>query len=347
MAVDYYEILGVDRDASTREIKKAYRKLARQYHPDVNNGHPEAEKKFKAISEAYAVLSDRQKRHSYDRYGARGGEWSFDGGLDIFEIFEQAFGGNPFARTSRRRRGRSIQAEVSITLEEVLNGTTRTIAYSHLGTCEHCGGSGVEPGSSKQRCPTCGGTGQVRQRRQSLLGVMTTVTTCPDCGGQGEVVEEYCRQCGGQRAVEREEKQEVEIPAGIADSQELVIRGAGDVVPGGQAGDLYIAVSVQPHELFERDGNDLYTHLTVSFSQAALGDTVVIPTLEGEAELEIPPGTQPGTLLRLANQGLTRMRSSQRGDLIVHIQVAVPRKMTPRQRELLQELTAEEKSADI
>jgi len=338
---DYYEVLGVEPEASNAEIKRAYRRLARRYHPDVNNGDPSAEQKFKQISEAYAVLSDSKKRRQYDR-GGFSGDW-FPGGMpDIFEIFEQAFGSSPFVRTQQRRRGRNIQAEVTISLEEVLTGTSRTLKYQRVGECQRCNGSGMEPGTGTRRCPTCNGVGQVRRQQRTFMGVMTTVTVCPECGGQGKIAEQACQACNGRGVQEVDEEVEISIPAGIADQQELVLRGAGDAVSEGRSGDLYVVVRVQPHELFERNGRDLHTDLTISFSQAALGETIAIPTLDGEAQLQIPPGTQPGTELRLAECGVVDMDLPRRGDLIVHIQVAVPHRLTNRQRELLRDFAAEQ-----
>ncbi len=344
MPTDYYEVLDVEPGASNTEIKRAYRRLARKYHPDVNNGDPSAERRFKQISEAYAVLSDSRKRRQYDRGGAPG-DW-FPGGMpDIFEIFEQAFGGSPFARTSRRTRGHNIQAEVTISLAEVLTGASRTLKYQRIGQCQRCSGSGREPGTGTRRCLTCNGIGQVRRQQRTFMGVMTTVTVCPDCGGQGEMAEQVCQACAGQGVGEVDEEIEISTPAGIADRQELVLRGAGDAVSEGRSGDLYVVVHVEPHELFEREGRDLHTDLTISFTQAALGETITIPTLDGEAKLQIPPGTQPGTELKVAECGVVDMDSPRRGDLIVHIQVAVPNRLTTRQHELLRELAAEQRNS--
>ena len=341
MPTDYYEVLGVEPGASAEEIKRAYRRLARKHHPDVNNGDPSAERTFKQISEAYAVLSDSKKRRQHDR-GGTPGDWFAGGMPDIFEIFEQAFGGSPFGRTSRRARGRNIQAEVTISLEEVLTGASKTIQYSRVGQCQCCNGRGMEPGTGTRRCPTCNGVGQVRRQQRTFMGVVTTVTICPDCGGQGEMAEQACQACAGQGVAEVDEEIEISTPAGIADRQEMVLRGAGDAVSEGRSGDLYVVVHVEPHELFERKGRDLHSGLTISFAQAALGETIAIPTLNGEAELQIPPGTQPGTELRLAECGVVDMDLPRRGDLIVHIQVAVPNRLTTRQRELLRELGAEQ-----
>ncbi len=345
MPTDYYEVLGVESGASNTEIKRAYRRLARKYHPDVNNGNPNAEQKFKQISEAYAVLSDVKKRRQYDHGGAPG-DW-FSGGMpDIFEIFEQAFGGSPFVRTSRQARGRNIQAEVTISLEEVLTGTTRTLEYRRVGQCQHCTGSGREPGTGTRRCPTCNGMGQVRRQQRTFMGVMTTVTVCPDCGGQGEMAEQACQACNGEGVAEVDENVEISIPAGIADRQELVLRGGGDAVSNARSGDLYVVVRVEPHELFERKGRDLHTDLTISFAQAALGETILIPTLDAEIEVQISPGTQPGTELRLAECGVVDMDSRRRGDLVVHIQIAIPDRLTTRQQELLREFATEQGNSE-
>ncbi len=348
MRKDYYEILEVDRTASSTEIKKAYRRLARKYHPDVNNGDPQAEQKFKHISEAYAVLSDPQKRRQYDRRGyAAIDEFFHNGFPDIFEIFQSAFGDMPFGRSAGRPRGQSLRVEVTVDLGEVLTGTTSKVEYTHIALCEHCQGTGTEPGAQVRRCPTCGGTGQVRQHRRTILGSLTTIGTCPRCGGRGEIVEQVCSKCDGQGVARQRTELEIEIPPGIEAGRELIVQGAGNAVPGGQAGDLHVRVHVAAHEVFQRRGEDLATQVSISFPQAALGATVQVPTLEGHTEVYIPPGTQSGTELKVPAQGLPHFGSRRRGDLFVRVHVATPTQLTPRQRELLEELAREfQQSAD-
>ena len=348
MRKDYYEILGVDRTASSTEIKKAYRRLARKYHPDVNDGDPQAEQNFKHISEAYAVLSDPQKRQQYGRRGhAAIDEFFRDGFPDIFEIFQSAFGDMPFGQPAGRPRGQSLRAEVTVNLGEVLTGTTSKVEYTHIALCEHCQGTGAEPGAQVRRCPTCGGAGQVRQHRRTFLGSLTTIGTCPDCGGRGEIVEQICSRCHGQGATRQRTELEIEIPPGIEAGRELIVQGAGNAIPGGQAGDLHIRVHIAAHEVFQRRGQDLTTEMRVSFPQAALGADVEVPTLQGYTPLRIPPGTPSGTELKVASEGLPRFGGGRRGDLIVQIYVVTPTQLTPRQRELLEELAREfQQSAD-
>ncbi len=342
MADDYYRILGVERTAGTAEIKKAYRHLARKYHPDVNNGDPHAEAKFKQISEAYAVLCDPHKRRQYDLRGSAAVDTFFrDGSPDSLEIFESAFGGMPFGHQRTQRRGQSLRVEVEVTLEEVLTGATKEVEYTRIGICEHCAGTGAEPGSQVRRCPTCGGSGQVRQHRHTFMGTLTTIGTCPECGGQGEVVEEVCQECEGQGVIRQQQQLSVEIPPGIETGRELIVEGAGNSIPGGGSGDLYVRVRVAAHDVFERHGQDLETELTVSFPQVALGDTIEIPTLDSKAQLKIPPGTQSGAQMRLRSQGLPSLGGGRRGDLLVTIQVATPIRLTQRQKELLTEFARE------
>ena len=289
MEDDYYQILGIQRTATTAEIKKAYRRRARMYHPDVNNGNPEAEQTFKRISEAYAVLCDPEKRRQYDLRGRAGVDVFFrDGFPDIFEIFQSAFGDMPFGRTAGAQRGQSLGVETTVTLAEVLVGPPTELEYTRVGVCERCGGAGAEPGSQVRRCPMCEGSGQVRQHRRTFLGSLTTVGVCPQCGGQGEVMEQLCTECEGQGVTRQQVHLEVEIPPGVEPGREMIVEGGGNAVPGGHAGDLHVRVRIAAHELFERHGQDLVTQLTISFPQAARGATVEVPTLEGTTELTIP-----------------------------------------------------------
>ncbi len=341
--MDYYEVLGVGREADEREIKRAYRLLARQYHPDVNGGSAEATEKFKQISEAYAVLSDPQKRRRHD---AGGVDFDFGfgaGGMgSIFDIFNQAFG---FAGGGRRwaAPGRDLEEHVYIELEEVLTGAQRRIEYRRIATCEACDGSGAAPGSSPTVCTTCGGHGQVRQRQQTILGSMVTVVTCPDCGGAGQVIGEPCSECDGAGTAAVTEELEVTVPPGIKDGQHLEYADRGDVsAEGGPPGNLYVRTNVAKHEIFTRHNNHLHMPLDISFAQAALGDTRTVPTLEGETELEISPGIQSGEELRLAGKGLPDLRNGRRGAQVISVRVKTPTDLTEAQVELLQQLAAEE-----
>ena len=347
-AMDYYEILGVSRDATQSEIKRAYRRLAREYHPDVNSGSEEAQEKFKKISEAYAVLSDKDKRRQYDS----GGSVEFDtgfgrgagGGATMFEeLFREAFGFGFQGGRGSVNVGGDLEHVVSIDLEEVLTGVEREIEYQRKVECPGCGGTGAAPGSSPARCSTCGGHGQVRRRQQTLLGDMMAVTTCPDCGGSGKVIEEPCPDCHGEGVATDTEKLAVEVPPGIRDGQHLEYSGYGDMpAGGGRPGNLYVRVNVQEHEHFERDGDELHLPVEISFVQAALGDRLQVPTLDGDEEIHIDPGTQSGHQMHLRSRGLPNLRSSRRGDQIITINVTTPENLTERQIELLQEFAEEE-----
>ncbi len=340
--MDYYEVLGVSRDADGHEIKQAYRRLARRYHPDVNGGSAEATERFKQISEAYAVLADPQKRRRYDAGGVS--DFGFDGGLgSIFDIFNQAFGFSNMGRRAWTSPGRDLEQQLDLELEEVLTGGQRDLTYERMAPCEACKGSGAAPGSKPITCPTCGGHGQVRQRQQTILGSMVTIISCPDCGGSGEIIDEPCPECGGQGVVRTAEQLRVEIPAGIADGQHLEYAGMGDIsANGGPPGNLYVRLNVADHEVFTRHGNHLYMALEISFAQAALGDTLTVPTLEGSEELQIPAGIQSGEELRLRGRGLPSLRSSRRGDQVIALRVNTPTELSDRQIELLQELAREE-----
>jgi len=342
VVTDYYEILSVGREASTEEIKRAYRQLARKYHPDVNNGDREAEETFKRISEAYAVLSDEDKRRRYDLGGASGD--LFAGGMpDLWQIFESAFGGNPVGSPGRAgpRQGRSLEVTLTLDLNDVLAGAEREVTYTRPALCEHCQGEGIEPGTSLNRCSACGGQGQIRQTVNTFLGVMTTVNTCPHCAGAGQIPEQLCPACQGQGVAQRRETVTAQVPPGVGHGDQLVMRGAGEEVPGGLPGDLLLRLAVKKHPIFTRRGRDLEMTHQISYLQAALGDTLTIPTLTGETQVPLPTGSQPGDRLAVAGEGLPDKNGGRRGQLVVNLQVVIPRNLEGRERELLEELARE------
>ncbi len=355
---DYYEILGVSRTATAEEIKTAYRKLAMKYHPDRNQGDKEAEEKFKEVAEAYEVLSDPEKRQRYDQFGhegVRGGTGGFDfGGFhDPFSIFEEVFG-DFFGTRSRRRdrrvqRGSDLQIKLKLTLEEIASGVKKRLKIKKLVTCSTCSGSGLKPGSRPNTCPVCQGSGEVRQVSQTIFGRFVNVSTCPRCGGRGQIISNPCPTCRGEGRVHGEEEIEISIPAGAAEGNYLTLRGKGNVGPnGGPAGDLIVYIVEKEHEFFERSGDDVIYDLHLSFPQVALGAEIEIPTLEMEGrgkekrrkmvQIKIPPGTQSGKVFRLRGKGIPELNGYGRGDLLVHVQVYTPTKLTPREKELLEEL---------
>jgi len=348
---DYYEVLGVERNAAPEEIKRAFRQAALKYHPD-RNREPDAEQKFKEVSEAYEVLSDPEKRNRYDRFGHRGldgvGLHDFAGmGVDdIFSVFSDIFGdvfGDRMYGRTRADRGIDIQAVVEVSLKEVASGVEKTLRFQRAGFCEVCGGKGAEPGTSPTTCRTCGGYGQVEQQRQMGFFVTRSVVDCPNCRGRGVVIDKPCKKCGGSGRAPKECVINVKVPAGVHDGQRIRLRGEGEPSRTGMArGDLHCILRVRPHEFLERDGDHLICRLPIAFTQAALGAQIEVPTLTGTSPLKIPPGTQHGTVFRLAGKGLPNLRSGRRGNEIVQVLIEIPSKLSREQKELLRKFAATE-----
>jgi len=346
---DYYEVLGVDKSADESAIKKAYRSLAKKYHPDMNPGDAQAEKNFKEVNEAYAVLSDPEKKAKYDQYGhaafeAGGGgygDFSGFGGMDfdISDIFSSFFGGGMGGSGSARRgpvRGDDINVRITLDFEEAVFGVKKEISYQRVQKCGECSGTGAAKGTSPKTCSTCGGSGRVRVQQRTPLGIMQTQKTCDACRGTGKIVEKACDACRGNGYVRTTKKLEVTIPAGIDDGQRIVLSGQGsDGRDGGPAGDLYIFVTVRPHRMFERDGSDVYCEVPISFTEAALGAEIDIPTLEGTEKYEIPEGTQTGTTFTLRQKGIPVVNSKNRGSLHITVKVEVPKDLSGEQKDLL------------
>ena len=344
---DYYEVLGVSRDASAEEIKKAYRQAALKYHPDRNPNDPKAaEAKFKEAAQAYEVLSDPEKRQRYDRYGHEGlsgaamHDFSHMGAADIFSMFEDIFGGGVFGG---RRGGVDLQTEVELTLAEVARGTEKTVEFERSDYCERCSGSGAEPGSQRRTCSQCGGYGQVEQQTGFSVLFGRMITTCPACRGRGTIVTTPCKACRGRGRAPKRRVLNIKIPAGIEDGQAVRVPGEGEPgEDGSRRGDFHCIVRIKPHPFFERHGADLVCRVPVSFTQAALGTKLEVPTLDGKEEITLERGTQFGELIRLSGKGLPSLRGRRRGDLIVQIVVEIPRKLNRRQEELLREFAATE-----
>ncbi len=344
---DYYNVLGVSQDAPPEQIKKAYRRLAHKYHPDRNREDPDTETRFKEAAEAYEVLSDPTKRQRYDQFGHAGlggagvHDFSHMGADDIFSMFNDIFGVAFGTGGRHHRRGADLQAEVKLTMAEVLTGAEQSIQFSRQELCNTCGGTGAEPGSQRQTCRTCGGYGQVEQAGGFLFG--RVVTTCPTCHGRGSVVTTLCPECRGSGRTTKERLVTVQIPAGIHDGQAVRVRGEGEPgAEGMQRGDLHCYVRVRPHPFLERHNNDLLLRMPISFTQAALGAKVEVPTLTGRVELKIPRGTQHGQLIRLGGLGLPDLRTGCRGDEIVKITVETPKKLNKEQEAILRKFAVTE-----
>ena len=343
---DYYEILGLGRNASNDEIKAAFRKLARQYHPDVNK-EDGAEEKFKEINEAYGVLSDPEKRTRYDRFGKEGlgnmGGGFHDYTADFGDIFEELFGQFGFStRGSNRRsprRGRDLQMQVTLSFEEAVFGVEKEIEFQREETCSRCNGTGAEPGTTPIRCATCNGQGEVRQIRQTFLGQMVQTTTCPTCNGRGETIASPCKVCHGGGLERKNVKKKVQIPAGVDSGTQIRLAGEGNPgVYGGPNGSLFLILDVRPHQFFKRRENDILLNLDINVAQAVLGAEIDVPTLDGSEKLKIPAGTQPGKIFSIKNKGVPHLRRSGRGDQLVIVNVAIPTKLTKEQREVFEKL---------
>lgn len=358
---DYYEILGVSKDASAAEIKKAYRKVALKYHPDKNPDNKEAEEKFKEAAEAYEILSDQQKRQTYDRFGHEGMRGGFGGGGaggmnmdDIFSQFGDIFGGGfesffggggGGGRGGRRRvrKGSNLRIKLKLTLEEIAKGVEKKIKVRRQVSCDSCSGTGAKNASAYQTCNTCQGSGQVKKVVNTMLGQMVSASTCPTCNGEGKVVTDRCEKCHGEGRQMKEEVLEIRIPAGVSEGMQLSMYGKGNVPPrGGEAGDLLIVIEEEEHEHFKRDGNNIIYDLYVNFADAALGSSVEVPTLEGKVRINLEPGTQSGKLLRLRGKGVKDIEGYGSGDQLIHVNVWTPKSLNKREKELLEELRKSE-----
>lgn len=356
---DYYEVLGVAKDASETEIKKAYHKKAKKYHPDLNPGNHEAEKKFKEVGEAYEVLSDADKKARYDQFGHAGVDPSYGagaggfnggfgggfsgGGMDFGDIFETFFGGGAFGGGARQqnpnapRRGNDIRVSLVLTFMEAVHGVTKTINVTQQDTCTDCGGSGAEKGTTPETCPDCGGSGFVVVNKQTLFGTMQERRPCSRCGGKGKIIKSPCGHCHGSGRVGVPKKLEVKIPAGVSDDQSLSLSGKGDAgANGGPNGDLIIILTVRPDPMFDRDGYDVRVTVPLTYSQAVLGAKIVVPTIDGKVEYTVPESTQSGRVFRLKNKGIPYVNGRGRGDQYVTVEVEIPKKLTKAQKEALE-----------
>ncbi|MBR1751565.1 MAG: molecular chaperone DnaJ [Ruminococcus sp.] len=351
---DYYEVLGVSKGASDDEIKKAFRKLAKQYHPDLHPDDKEAEAKFKEVNEAYEVLSDPSKKAKYDQFGFAGvdpnygagqggGFGGFGGGFgDMGDIFDSIFGafggGGSRSNPNAPRRGSDIEVSTVISFMEACKGTSKTVKVTRMCKCPDCQGSGAAAWSSVKTCPDCGGKGTVNISQQSIFGMVRQTVKCSRCGGKGKIVDNPCKKCSGKGMVRNTEEREVNVPAGIDDGQNLRVSGGGNCgINGGPNGDLYINVSVRPDAIFERDGYDVWTEIPLTYGQAALGDEITVPTIDGKVKYKVPEGTQVGTIFRLRGKGIKKVNRTDRGDHYVKVSVEIPKNLTKEQKQALKD----------
>ena len=353
---DYYEVMGVPKNASEDEVKKAYRKLAKEYHPDLNPGDKNAEAKFKEVNEAYEVLSDKDKRARYDQFGHAGVDPNFGGGaggspfqgdFDFGDIFNSVFGGGfggfggRQANPNAPRRGSDAEAVINVTFEEAAKGCKKTVTYQRVEDCADCHGSGAKAGTSPAACSNCGGSGQVRVNQRTPFGVVQTMRTCDKCKGKGKIIDSPCKSCGGTGKNRRQKTLEINVPAGVADDQLLRVSGQGNSgTNGGPTGDLLLGIHVHPHPIFERKGNDIWCEIPITFTQAALGDEVVVPTLDGDVSYQVHEGTQPGDIFKLKNKGIENLTGRGRGDQYVRVTIEVPKNLSKEQKEILQQFEA-------
>lgn len=352
---DYYEVLGVSKSASDDEIKKAHRKLAKKYHPDLNKDNPDAAEKFKELNEAYEVLSDKDKKAKYDQFGFAGVDPNYGGGSggfdgfggfdmgDLGDIFGSFFGGGSSTRSRRNapQRGETLRQRVMLSFEEAAFGCEREITIGRVETCEECSGSGAAPGTSAETCSTCRGTGTVTQTQRTPLGMFQTQSACPNCKGTGKIIKSPCKKCGGNGKVRKNRTLKVNIPAGIDDGQSIQLRGQGGAgTNGGPAGDVIVTVGIRPHPFFTREGSDVLCEIPISFTQAALGDTLQVPTIDGKIEYTVPEGTQTGAVFRMRGKGIQNVNGRGRGDQFVRVNIEVPKNLSTKQKALLREFEA-------
>ena len=357
---DYYEVLGLQKGATDSEIKSAYRKLAKKYHPDLNPDDPEAEAKFKEVNEANDVLSDPDKRAKYDRFGHAGvdpsygggaggygygggfGGFSADGGIDLGDIFDSIFGSSSSSRRANPnapKRGSDIAINLDIAFMEACKGISHEVEINRAETCDNCNGSGAKPGTTPKTCPDCRGSGYVRVTQRTMLGSMSSQRPCTRCGGKGKIIETPCPTCSGNGRVQKRKRITIDVPAGIDNGQVLTIRGEGNAgANGGAKGDLNVRITVRRDPLFERKGFDIWVELPITYTQAALGAEVTVPTIDGNVTYRIPDGTQPGDVLRLRGKGVQRLQREGRGDMMVRVAIEVPKRLSKQQRDLLEEL---------